>query len=202
MTLFADTNSKIIKLNMPDADISYFPNFFSFEESKLLYHNLTEKIKWQQDFIKIYGKTIPLPRLTAWYGETEKNYTYSGILMKPHKWNNDLLIIKEKIEKIAKVNFNSVLLNLYRNGADSVAWHADDEPELGINPVIASVSFGETRIFQFKHQENQALKSQIALENGSLLLMQDTTQHKWLHQIPKTTKILKPRINLTFRIIS
>jgi hypothetical protein len=76
MTLFADTNSKIIKLNMPDADISYFPNFFSFEESKLLYHNLTEKIKWQQDFIKIYGKTIPLPRLTAWYGETEKNYTY------------------------------------------------------------------------------------------------------------------------------
>jgi alkylated DNA repair dioxygenase AlkB len=122
--------------------------------------------------------------------------------MKPHKWNNDLLIIKEKIEKIAKVNFNSVLLNLYRNGADSVAWHADDEPELGINPVIASVSFGETRIFQFKHQENQALKSQIALENGSLLLMQDTTQHKWLHQIPKTTKILKPRINLTFRIIS
>jgi alkylated DNA repair dioxygenase AlkB len=122
--------------------------------------------------------------------------------MKPHKWNNDLLRIKDKIEKIAKVNFNSVLLNLYRNGADSVAWHADDEPELGINPVIASVSFGETRIFQFKHQENQALKSQIALENGSLLLMQGTTQHKWLHQIPKTTKILKPRINLTFRIIS
>jgi len=202
MTLFADTDSKIIKLDMPDADISYFPNFFSLEESKLLYQNLTEKIKWQQDFIKIYGKTIPLPRLTAWYGETEKNYTYSGILMKPHKWNNDLLIIKEKIEIIAKVNFNSVLLNLYRNGADSVAWHADDEPELGINPVIASVSFGETRIFQFKHQENQALKSQIALENGSLLLMQGTTQHKWLHQIPKTTKILKPRINLTFRIIS
>lgn len=202
MTLFSDTDSKKIKLDMPDADINYFPNFFSLEESKLLYQNLTEKIKWQQDFIKIYGKTIPLPRLTAWYGETEKNYTYSGILMKPHKWNNDLLRIKEKIEAIAKVNFNSVLLNLYRNGADSVAWHADDEPELGINPVIASVSFGETRIFQFKHQENQALKSQIALENGSLLLMQGTTQHKWLHQIPKTTKILKPRINLTFRIIS
>jgi alkylated DNA repair dioxygenase AlkB len=201
MLLFSDTNSKQIKLDMVDADVSYFPDFFSLEESKLLYQNLTEKIKWQQDFIKIYGKTIPLPRLTAWYGETDKNYSYSGILMKPHKWNSDLLLIKEKVETIAKVNFNGLLLNFYRNGVDSMGWHADNEPELGINPVIASVSFGETRLFQFKHQENSNLKSQIALENGSLLLMQGITQHKWLHQIPKTTKILKPRINLTFRVI-
>ncbi len=201
MLLFSNADSKQINLNMLDADVSYFPNFFDLEESKLLYQNLSEKIKWQQDFIKIYGKTIPLPRLTAWYGEIDKNYSYSGIFMKPNKWNSDLLLIKEKIEIISKVNFNGLLLNFYRNGADSMGWHADNEPELGINPVIASVSFGETRTFQFKHKENSTLKSQIDLENGSLLLMQGTTQHKWLHQIPKTTKLLKPRINLTFRII-
>jgi alkylated DNA repair dioxygenase AlkB len=201
MTLFSDIAAEEIKLIMPQADVSYFPNFFSTEESILLYQNLTEKINWQQDFIKIYGKTIPLPRLTAWYGDSGKNYSYSGISMQPHAWNQDLLLIKEKIESTTKTKLNSVLLNLYRHGTDSMAWHADDEPELGINPIIASVSFGETRILQFKHKENKALKSQIALENGSLLLMQGTTQHKWLHQIPKTTKILKPRINLTFRII-
>jgi alkylated DNA repair dioxygenase AlkB len=199
--LLFDSDSKQIKLLMFDADVSYFSNFFDEKESLLLYNNLQNRIKWQQDYIKIYGKTIPLPRLTAWYGDEGKNYTYSKIFMKSQLWNTDLLYIKEKIEQITAINFNSVLLNFYRNGKDSMSWHADDEPELGINPVIASVSFGETRMFHFKHRENSNLKTQIALENGSLLLMQGTTQHKWFHQMPKTTKILRPRINLTFRII-
>lgn len=201
MTLFSDTDFKEIKLSMQEAEVSYFPSFFNLEESKLLYQNLTDTIKWQQDFIKIYGKTIPLPRLTAWYGDKDKNYSYSGIFMQPHEWNKDLLLIKNKIEKLSNANFNSVLLNLYRHGTDSMAWHADDEPELGINPAIASVSFGATRIFKLKHKENKDLQTQIALEDGSLLLMQGTTQHKWLHQIPKTTKKMNPRINLTFRFI-
>jgi alkylated DNA repair dioxygenase AlkB len=195
------SDSKQIKLLMPDADVSCFFNFFDEKESLLLYNNLQNRIKWQQDYIKIYGKNIPLPRLTAWYGDEGKNYTYSKIFMKSQSWNADLLYIKEKIEQIPAINFNSVLLNFYRNGKDSMSWHADDEPELGINPIIASVSFAETRMFHFKHRENSNLKTQIALENGSLLLMKGNTQHKWLHQIPKTTKILKPRINLTFRII-
>lgn len=193
--------NKPIKLAMPDAEVVYFPHFFSFEESAALFRQLQEKIDWQQDSIKLYGKTIPLPRLTAWYGEEGKNYQYSGIKMQPKAWNEELLLIKNKIEQATTNQFNSVLLNFYRHGQDSMAWHADNEPELGKNPAIASVSFGQERIFKFKHRKNADLKAQITLENGSLLLMAGETQHYWLHQIPKSTQSMQPRINLTFRII-
>ncbi|MGZ4044594.1 MAG: alpha-ketoglutarate-dependent dioxygenase AlkB family protein, partial [Bacteroidia bacterium] len=149
-----------------------------------------------------YGKMIDLPRLTAWYGENDKPYKYSGIPMNPHPWTSDLLRIKEKIEKEAGTEFSSVLLNLYRKGQDSVNWHSDDEKELGTNPVIGSVSFGETRVFQLKHKYDTKLKKiDIPLTHGSFLLMKGTTQHYWQHQIPKTTREIKPRINLTFRVI-
>ncbi len=193
---------KKTEFDLPDADITLFENFFSIEESNRLYKSLKENVKWQQDQIKFYGKLLDLPRLTAWYGENDKPYTYSGIPMNPHPWNEDLKFIKERIEKEAEVEFSSCLVNYYRTGKDSVNWHQDNEKELGQNPIIGSVSLGETRPFQLKHLDREYLKkANIPLTHGSFLLMKGTTQHYWKHQIPKTTRSINPRINLTFRII-
>ena len=121
--------------------------------------------------------------------------------MWPHSFIEPLTTIKERIEKVAKVEFTTCLLNLYRDGKDSNGWHSDDEKELGRNPVIASVSLGEERYFHLRHKKNKSLKSKLLLQHGSLLLMQGETQHNWQHQIPKTAKRIGPRINLTFRVI-
>lgn len=183
-----------------DGEVLFFPNYFSKADSDRLFKSLIDNILWQQDQIRIFGKMIDLPRLTAWYGEKDLSYTYSGISMKSNLWTPDLLEIKKHIEKEAKVNFTGVLLNLYRDGKDSVAWHSDDEKELGINPVIGSVSFGASRTFKFRHLQDKIVKK-IELTHGSFVLMQKETQHKWEHEIPKTSKRLTPRINLTFRVI-
>lgn len=188
-------------LVMPDADVRLYRSLFSPETSDRLFAQLHQQTCWKQEFIKLYGKPIAIPRLTAWYGDEGKFYTYSKIEMAPDPWTPSLLEIKTRIEAISGVTFNSVLLNLYRDGKDGVAWHSDDEPELGENPAIGSVSFGATRLFRFKHKQQQDLKQNIELTHGSFLLMQGLTQHFWLHQIPKTAKPLSPRINLTFRII-
>lgn len=203
--LFESANSSITKghrLDMPDGDVTVYPAFFSKSQSDGYFARLLAEIAWQQDRIKFYGKDMPIPRLTAWYGETDKPYTYSGIPMSPHLWTADLLSIKKDIEKVSSADFSSVLLNLYRDGRDSVSWHSDDEKELGENPVIASISFGDTRVFQFKHKyDNNLPKIDVPLTHGSLVIMQGATQHYWQHQIPKTSKELKERINLTFRVI-
>jgi alkylated DNA repair dioxygenase AlkB len=148
----------------------------------------------------MYGKRINFPRLTAWYGDNDKPYSFSGITLNPLVWTKTLLEIKNRIEPKAGVCFNSVLLNLYRDGNDSISWHTDAEPELGKNPVIASVNFGETRNFQLRHIETKE-KIEIELVHGSLLIMQGELQHFWQHQVPKTSKKIKDRINLTFRVI-
>src|SRR5205085_1550841 len=141
-----------------------------------------------------------LPRLTAWYGDAGKSYTYSHIAMKSEPWTPILLYIKNRIEEVVEVSFNSVLLNLYRSGKDSVSWHQDNERELGENPVIGSVSFGGIRRFQFRHRLKKDIgKVDLNLTPGSLLIMKGTTQQCWQHQIPKTSKPVLPRINLTFR---
>lgn len=189
------------KILSVDGEVIFYPNFFAIKESDLLFQALEKNTNWRQDYIKFFGKTMPLPRLTAWYGDEGKSYIYSGIEQHPDPWNVTLKEIKNKIETVAKTNFNSVLLNFYRHGQDSVSWHSDDEPELGQNPIIASVSFGGTRKFCFKHKTESTRKMEIDLPHGSLLLMQGETQHHWLHQVPKTKKEVKPRINLTFRII-
>lgn len=192
----------LIQYDLPDADITYFPSYFTTKESDLLYKNLIEKIGWEQQKITIFGKTMNEPRLTAFYGDNNKDYSYSGIRLKPTFWNDDLLLIKSRIEQTTNNIFSSVLLNYYRDGSDSMGWHADDEKELGKNPVIASVSFGATRNFQLKHNHRKDLKKvAIQLSHGSLLLMKGTTQHYWKHQIPKSMKPMSPRINLTFRLI-
>jgi len=193
---------KTMLYDLPDADITLFENFFTNQESKKLHQNLIENIQWRQDKIKIFGKLIDQPRLTAFYGDTTKDYSYSGIVMKPNDWNDDLLFIKNRVEEMAKIKFTSVLLNYYRDGKDSMGWHSDDEKELGQNPVIGSVSFGESRVFQLRHKLRKDLKKvDIKLTDGSFLLMKGTTQHFWQHQIPKTTRSLESRINLTFRVI-
>jgi len=183
-----------------DGEALYYPHLFSASESDKLFAALRAGILWQQDSIRLFGKEQPLPRLTAWYGDSDKPYTYSGIVMTSHSWTDELRLIKERIEPLAKVEFTSVLLNLYRKGQDSVAWHRDDEPELGRNPVIGSVSFGATRKFQLKHEDGEQ-KASVDLTHGSFLLMRGSLQHHWLHQIPKTARTVGERINLTFRVI-
>ena len=188
-------------LQLPEAEIAFYPSLFNKEDSDRLLTKLTQTIDWRQDWITVYGRSLPQPRLTAWVGDPGKAYTYSGITMQPSGWTDTLLDLKASVDAIAGVTFNSVLLNLYRDGNDSMGWHSDDEPELGRNPVIGSVSLGGTRQFMLRHKHQKALKTKLALNSGSFLLMQGPTQHHWLHQVPKTKRVIAPRLNLTFRVI-
>lgn len=190
-----------IILHLPDAEIIYYPHFFDKKDADSIFAQLTTEIPWQQDDIKVFGKIHPQPRLTALFGNEGKPYSYSNIKMQPHPWSLLLQKIKSHIENATNTNFTTVLLNHYRDGKDSNGWHADNEKELGINPVIASISFGAERTFHLKHNTDKSLKKSIILEHGSLLLMKGTTQHCWKHQIPKTAKPIGSRINLTFRFI-
>jgi alkylated DNA repair dioxygenase AlkB len=190
-----------IVFSLPDAEIEYYANFFENERASELFEKLKTEIPWQQDLITVFGKNHPQPRLTALFGNEGKPYGYSNIVMLPHAWNPLLMYIKNEIEDSCQENFTTVLLNQYRDGKDSNGWHADNEKELGRNPVIASVSFGAGRSFHLQHNTLKDQKLKITLEHGSLLIMKGTTQHFWKHQIPKTAKDIGPRINLTFRII-
>ncbi len=190
-----------ISLQLPDADIVYFPSFFASDVATDLYLDLLREIPWQQDNIKVFGKEHVQPRLTALFGNDAKPYSYSNITMQPKPWNLLLQKIKYHVESVAEINFTTVLLNYYRDGKDSNGWHADNEKELGLNPTIASVSLGSERMFQLKHNTDRSLRQNILLENGSLLIMKGATQHHWKHQIPKTSKPIGGRINLTFRVI-
>lgn len=178
----------------------FFPNFFLKPESDLLLKGLRNNIDWKQESMNMYGKKIDFPRLTAWYGNNEKPYSFSGITLQPLPWTSEILTIKNEIEPVARTVFNSVLLNLYRDGNDSISWHTDAEKELGLNPVIASFNFGATRKFQLRHIKTKE-KLEIELTHGSLLIMQGELQHFWQHQVPKTSKPVGERINLTFRVI-
>jgi alkylated DNA repair dioxygenase AlkB len=178
----------------------FLPNYFNKSDSDLLLNKLKNNIDWKQESMNMYGKQLNFPRLTAWYGDNDKPYSFSGIKLSPQPWNEELLEIKNKIEPKALVNFNSVLLNRYRNGNDSISWHTDAEKELGKNPLIASVNFGATRKFQLRHIHTKE-KLEIELTHGSLLIMQGELQHFWQHQVPKTAQIVTERINLTFRVI-
>jgi alkylated DNA repair dioxygenase AlkB len=184
-----------------DGSVYFFPALFSAEESDRYFDQLRNEIQWKQEPILIFGKPVMQPRLTAWYGDPDKSYRYSGIKMHPQPWTPTLRVIKAKVESVAGHTFTSALLNLYRDGADSMGWHRDNEKELGENPVIASVSLGAVRTFQLRHAAEKALKNSVQLNHGSLLLMQDETQHYWYHRIPKEPRVSAPRINLTFRTL-
>lgn len=190
-----------IHLNLLDATFIYYPNFLNQEKADLYFEKLLQETPWQQDDITIFGKKIAQPRLTALYGNLGKPYSYSGITMHPIAWSPLVWLLKEEVETIAQHSFTSVLLNLYRNEKDSNGWHADDEKELGRDPIIASISLGETRKFQIKHTTNRNIKCDILLEHGSLLLMKEGAQVHYKHQLPKATQPKNARINLTFRTV-
>ncbi|MEO6348972.1 MAG: alpha-ketoglutarate-dependent dioxygenase AlkB [Aquaticitalea sp.] len=198
MDLFASNKTV---MNMPNAKLVYIPNFYSLEKANSYFQFLKLTIPWQQDDITVFGKTHKQPRLTALFANNEVPYSYSNIKMIPHQFTEDMLHVKNDVEKMANHDFTSVLLNLYRNGSDSNGWHADNEKELGKNPMIASLSFGEPRVFHFKHRTLKDEKHKLLLDNGSLLIMKGEMQHFWLHHIPKTKREIGQRINMTFRTI-
>lgn len=200
LDLFSASRKKDEPIEIRNGSYLYIENFFTRSEADYFLNDFINNIVWEQQSMNMYGKLIPFPRLTTWYGDNDKPYSFSGITLKPHPWNESLLKIKQKIEPLSGVVFNSVLLNRYRNGNDSISWHTDAEKELGINPVIASVNFGEERVFQLKHIETGE-RIDILLKHGSLLIMMGELQHYWKHQVPKSKKLMKERINLTFRVI-
>ncbi len=191
----------------PHLEVTILENFFSPEDAEYLFDLLNEKVPWEQETLKMFGKVTPIPRLTSWFGDSGKSYTYSGIMNKPHDWMliPELNTMREKLDEICATSFNSVLLNLYRDGNDSVDWHADDERELGPEPIIASVSLGETRKFDFRSKYDTSLKKSFELFSGDVVVMSGLTQQHWQHRLPKTAESVRkstgPRINLTFRTI-
>lgn len=184
-----------------DGEVYFYENFFTRLEEHHLFDVLKQKTTWRQEPVKIMGKEILQPRLTALYGDTHKPYSYSGITMKPQQWFPELLLVKEKVETFLNIKFSTVLLNYYRNGTDSMGWHRDNEKSLGKNPTIASLSFGASRPFLFRHYRDRKLRVKIHLLPGSLLVMKGTIQDHWQHSLPKVPKLVEARINLTFRAI-
>jgi alkylated DNA repair dioxygenase AlkB len=190
------------RVPIEDAEIYYLRALFPVQTAEAVMNQLIDEVPWRAENIVVRGKTFSQPRLIAWYGDEGANYTYSGIRHDPLPWNSTLIDIKHRLEKIAGSQFNSVLLNYYRNHRDSMGLHSDDEPELGRRPIIASLSLGEERTFILKHKTRRDLKSvRLKLASGSLLLMKGETQHYWKHGIDKEKRPCGPRINLTFRRI-
>jgi alkylated DNA repair dioxygenase AlkB len=177
----------------------FYPAFFSKELSDQYFEKLQTTLRWKQEPIRMFGKMVMQPRLTALYGDIGRPYGYSGISMIPLAWTFELEEMKYKLQEFTGIEFTHVLCNFYRDGQDSMGWHRDNEAVLGKNPSIASITFGATRMFQIRHYESKNHKIDIPLTHGSLLLMSGESQHHWEHQIPKTKKVLGPRINLTFR---
>ena len=195
--LFSSGDLRIRNFVIPDAELTLWEHFFSREEADNFYKILLSETPWKQEEITVFDKTYLTPRMTVWYGKRRRDSTKPETPLTPA-----LQLIKERVEAISEIQFTSVLVNLYRDGKDGVGWHRDQDRELGPNPIVASVSFGETRPFEIRHKFKKEMeKIRIPLNHGSFLLMGGTMQHFWEHQIPKTAKDIKPRINLTFRIV-
>ena len=200
-------SNAVQQIDLPNADIRYCSDFLS--DHQQLYQQLQQQLHWQQDTIAMYGKQLAIPRLNCWYGDAQANYGYSGIALAPQPWTVLLQQLKTAVDNFIETTdlryraFNSVLGNYYRDQRDSVAWHSDDERELGEQPVIASLSFGESRRFSLKHKYDSTLKPvHLELAPGSLLIMAGQTQSHWQHQVPKSSRPCNGRINLTFRQVA
>jgi alkylated DNA repair dioxygenase AlkB len=190
------------ELLIADGQLCYWACAFDQQEADRLLLELRQGIEWRQEQILIFGRRTLVPRLVAWHGDPLASYTYSGTRHEPSAWTAALLEIRARIEALTGTAFNSVLLNLYRDGRDSMGWHSDDEPELGRDPQIASVSLGARRRFRLQHRRRKSEVLSVDLGHGSLLLMAGETQHHWRHCLPKTAARVGERINLTFRRIS
>ncbi|HEX8561601.1 MAG TPA: alpha-ketoglutarate-dependent dioxygenase AlkB [Flavobacterium sp.] len=203
MTLFDDTeiftsgNGGKKIFDLPDAEVILIDSFFTKEESDYYYKMLLEQTQWREYEMELFEKTVTAPRMISWFEDNHVSPEADTKELTP-----DLLNIRKRVEAETKLHFNAVLLNLYRNGNDSVAWHSDHTDKTGKDPIIASVSFGETRMFRLRHKFRKDLAQvEIPLHHGSFLLMAGTTNSYWQHQVPKTSKSILPRINLTFRQI-
>jgi alkylated DNA repair dioxygenase AlkB len=191
--------SERVDLCLPGATVTYLPRLFGPADAGKLFEALLETTRWRQESIVVYGRRRPQPRLVAWFADDGAGYTYSGLTLEAAPWTDSLRRVREKVEAAAGCRFPAALANLYRDGRDSVSWHADDEPELGPDPVIGSVSFGAERVFQLRRRDDHGTRHAVTLGSGSLLVMAGETQRNWVHQIPKTSRPVGPRINVTFR---
>lgn len=187
-------------LPMVDADVYLHQEWIDAELADKLLAHFIDELKWDQPTITMFGKQVKVPRMQAWYGDKDSAYAYSGLSMQPLPWESKLAKLKAYCEQACSCEFNSVLANLYRDGSDSMGMHSDDEPELGQQPTIASVSLGVARRFDFKHKVTKE-KVQVLLEHGSLLIMKGHTQRFWQHGINKSKRIHGPRLNFTFRYV-
>lgn len=200
MDLFNPPIDENTNLLPKDGTVNYYGSLMPIKEANQYLSILLDTIEWKNDEAIIFGKRIITKRKVAWYGDTNFNYTYSNTTKQALHWTKELLTLKALVEEKTGETYNSCLLNLYHNGTEGMAWHSDAEKDLKKNGAIASLSFGAERKFAFKHKESQETVS-ILLQNGSLLVMKDETQTRWLHRLPPTTRISKPRVNLTFRSI-
>lgn len=200
MQLFDDLSLPAINLLPKDGTVNYYGTIFSKADADFYYDRLLNDIAWENDQAVIFGKLIITKRKVAWYGEKPFEYTYSNITKTALPWTKELLILKQRSEELSGETFNSCLLNLYHDGNEGMAWHSDGENDLKKNGAIASLSFGAERKFAFKHKVDKTTVS-LNLAHGSLLIMKDITQTYWLHRLPPTKLVSKPRINLTFRTI-
>src|SRR5918911_1442957 len=192
---------KVISILNKDGVVNYYGKVLSPEKANQYFGLLMQNILWEKDEVIIFGKHITTKRKVAWYGDSEYLYTYSNATKQALAWTNELSELKQIVEEYAGIKFNSCLLNLYHNGNEGMGWHSDDEESLGKdNNTIASLSFGAERKFSFKHKQTKQTVS-LVLEHGSLLIMKGATQSNWLHSLPKSINITRPRINLTFRTI-
>ena len=191
---------RISNLLHKDGTVNYYRNVLTHNEANRYFDLLLQNILWRNDEAVIFGKHIVAKRKVAWYGDSDYLYTYSNTTKQALTWTKELSDLKQRVEDVTGTKFNSCLLNLYHNGDEGIAWHSDDEKPLGENSIIASLSFGAERKFSFKHKHTKQTIS-VVLEDGSLLIMKDATQTNWLHSLPKSKKITRPRINLTFRTI-
>lgn len=187
------------RLFLDDADVRYDPHWLGSDEAGAMFAALRDGIAWERHRIRLFGREVEAPRWSCWIGDADAVYTYSRTRFEPRAWPDALRAIRERLRTQCGVDFNGVLANLYRDGADSMGWHADDEPEIDPRAPIASVSLGAARRFALRHRRDRARRFAIELGHGSLLWMAGDTQRHWQHALPKTTKAIGPRINLTFR---
>lgn len=185
---------------IPGVALSLWRGWLGAAESALLQRALADQLPWSQHQVRLFGRSLPSPRLCCWIGDADAVYRYSGVSHPPLPWTAALTALRERLQDVCAMPFNSVLANLYRDGRDSMGWHADDEPELGARPMIASVSLGTTRRMLFRARRAMQ-RFELPLGNGDLLLMRDDTQRHAQHCVPKTRRPCGQRINLTFRQI-
>jgi alkylated DNA repair dioxygenase AlkB len=182
-------------------ELYYIPDAFTKEQSSDYFYQLFTEIRWKQEPIKIFGKEVMQPRLTAWYGDVDKPYTYSGLTMEANHWIYPLMEIKATADEYSGAESTSALLNLYRDGNDGLGWHRDNEKVLGPAPTIASVSLGVPRTFQLRNYHDNKIGISLELQPGSLVIMRGDTQRNWEHRVPKSKNIHGARVNITFRTI-